>query len=526
MSDDEYVIGDDSSSAPEFSPGPAAPLLVSVLTESCEMCREMLPTFKVEQRGYDRLLISVPSSILPLSLSVANRFNMHPVLVDVDLTLSNNSFRAPAHINDVSNPYLGPSFGGWALVVDRLAGFFTPRFRPKPDYRCKVYILSPVGNASDRAIAQLVQEGFPLDAAQRALVLTRGDVKKAEDFLMTGATSFQAPDMLYEYEDCPLIYLIFEICDAFFNLIDHCCMCGSDLGVQGVKLSLCSKPMCVFAFRDIGVGASVIAELGRDPSAADLVISLASLSTNPWAAYAAQNPTYANMKDASADLPVALLEKNPQFWERLPAVGQMLSMGTDANLVQAIGRSYYEILRGILLSNRTHLIHLTDQLKIRECAKETDQFLVVISSPERELAFRQKKAQYGAHWLWHGSPPTSWLSILQNGLGLAAQGIVWHAALSTVSFGYSGKGGVIANKYKGSRYNGALSLIGLVESVKGPGLQGSGQVYTQRDLQGLNLRCLMVIKSQWAWDTVQNPPKFVPTLRDCLRDIAKQGLHT
>jgi hypothetical protein len=281
--------------------------------------------------------------------------------------------------------------------------------------------------------------------------------------------------------------------------------------------------MCLFGFRDIGVGASVIAELRRDPSAADLVISLASVSTNPWAQYAAQG---SNMKDASADLPVALLQKNPQFWRQLPAVAHMIAMGTDANLVQTIGRPYYEILRGILMSNRTHLIHLTDRLKINECAKETDQFLAVISSPERELAFRQKKAQYGAHWLWHGSPATSWLSILQNGLGLAAQGIVWHASISTVSFGYSAKGGAIQNKYSASRYTGQLSLIGLVESVKGPGLQGGGQVFTQRDLQGLNLRCLMVIKNPWTWDTVQSPPKFVPTLHDCLRDIAKSGLQT
>jgi hypothetical protein len=128
------------------------------------------------------------------------------------------------------------------------------------------------------------------------------------------------------------------------------------------------------------------------------------------------------------------------------------------------------------------------------------------------LVFRQKKAQYGAECLWHRSPACSWLSILQNGLGLAAQGIVWHATMSTISFGYSAKGGVIQNRYRNSIYAVPLSLIGFVESVKGPELQGGGQVFTQRNLQRLDMRCLMIIKGRYTWDTEKKPPSFVLTL--------------
>jgi hypothetical protein len=81
---------------------------------------------------------------------------------------------------------------------------------------------------------------------------------------------------------------------------------------------------------------------------------------------------------------------------------------------------------------------------------------------------------------------------------------------------------VIQNKYAASRYKGSLSLIGLVESVKGSGLGTQGpQVFTQTDLQGLMLRCLMIIRQPYAWDMVADPPKQVPTLQRCLQYIAK-----
>jgi hypothetical protein len=61
----------------------------------------------------------------------------------------------------------------------------------------------------------------------------------------------------------------------------------------------------------------------------------------------------------------------------------MTKVESDSVLIKMIARGYYEILRRILFSNRIHLIHLPDHLKIQERASATDQFLAVISSPER-----------------------------------------------------------------------------------------------------------------------------------------------
>jgi poly [ADP-ribose] polymerase 6/8 len=273
---------------------------------------------------------------------------------------------------------------------------------------------------------------------------------------MTGATPVRSPELAYEYDDCPLLFLVLEICEAFFDLTDHCCICGCELGIAGVKLSLCDKPGCLVRYRDIGIGSSVFVELRRDEAAADLIISLASVSAAPWEGY--------NV-DKGADLPLDLLASNPDFWSRLPSVAEMVETGSDASLVRRIGRPYYEILRRILLSNRAHLIHLDKRITVKECAEHTDQFLVLMTTPEKELAFRQRKAENGAVWLWHGSPATNWFSILQNGLGLRSQGIVFHSPYSEVSLGYSGKAGQTPNKYAKSRYPNAFTLIGLTESV-------------------------------------------------------------
>jgi poly [ADP-ribose] polymerase 6/8 len=527
--DVEWIIEDTDSDA-NFSSPETTFIAPTILVSNLDICRQVFPTFTFEQLDSDRFTVVVPSSILPRSLAVVNQFDRHPILVRVDVTLLNDSFRASAMIHDISHPLLGVSFCGRPLVVDAIRRFFSASFRPHSRYRCQVYVMEPIARPSDMSLARLVSEGHPVDAARRALVLTGGDISHAEDFLMTGATTFRPPEIGFTYDDCPLIYLIFEICEAFFNLTDHCCICGKDLGVQGVKASLCDSPVCLFGFRDIGVGSSVITELRRDPIAADLLISLASVSMAPFGTYfieIACTKVTARPTEGQADLPVRLLANHPNFWNELPPIAVMITRGTDAALIQMIGTDNYEILRGILLSNKTHLIHLPDELKVKECAAQTDQFFAIISSPERELAFRTLKAKHRASYLWHGSPASSWMSILQNGLGLASQGVVYHSPYSTTSLGYSGKGS-FPNKYRESQYKGAPILLGLVESVTGQGFkQGSEgpQEYTQSDFNGIVLRCLMIVKATFEWDAMHKPPKFVPTLHDCLQYLAKQGLH-
>jgi hypothetical protein len=418
------------------------------------ICRDALPQFGFELISSGRLVISVPSAILQLFVAVVNQFHKHTTLVRVDLPLLGKSFRDGASINEVSNPFPHDLFGGRSLVVDTIVRFFRPEFKPRGNYRCAVHVIKPLGPVNERDISVLVGKEFTPSRAQWALAAMDGNVGRAEDFQITGATIAKLSHAL-EYEELPLMYLVFEICEAFFDLTDHCCMCGKDLGVKGVKQALCPDPFCLFGFLDIGVGSSVITELHRGRAAADVVISPASVANNPLG----------QVKDGSADLLANALAQSPQFWNELPPVQQMTKVESDSVLIKMIGRWYYEILSRILFSNRTHLIPLPDHLKMQERARATDQFLAVISSPERELTFRQKKAQYGAFYIWHRSPATSWLSILQNGLGVRPHGRI------IASFG---------NCYRGClrlRRDGESMMPGFPPDGTRPARQGSDGVH-------------------------------------------------
>jgi hypothetical protein len=124
---EELIIGEEGSSA-DLIPINDAPYVPSVLDSNCCTAQGVFPNFTIEQRGYAGLFISVPSSILPLSLAVVNQFDRSPTPCTISLTLQNNSFRDIATVADISNPFLGPSFAGRAVLVDRISHFFTPKF--------------------------------------------------------------------------------------------------------------------------------------------------------------------------------------------------------------------------------------------------------------------------------------------------------------------------------------------------------------------------------------------------------------
>jgi hypothetical protein len=104
-------------------------------------------------------------------------------------------------------------------------------------------------------------------------------------------------------------------------------------------------------------------------------------------------------KETTAELPQKMFKENIEFWTRVPSVAEMRECMNDRELRQMIGKKDREILRSILLSNGIHLIHLPQELKIKERADTTDQFLSIISSPEKELMFREKKEEHDVLYL-------------------------------------------------------------------------------------------------------------------------------
>jgi hypothetical protein len=278
---------------------------------------------------------------------------------------------------------------------------------------------------------------------------------------------------------------------------------------------------------NLGVGSSVVNELRRDPVVADFLVAIASSASGT--------------KFFVPPLPPSLEDHASEFFRTLPAISAITGYATDKDLGDAIGNEFFEILRYILFTNRCHLIHLPRQLAIRECAEATEQFLCVVATPEKELVFQKKKGKNRSAWLWHGSFLNRWHSILHTGLqdlgrtSDATHGGPWfgdgvyQSNESAVSLGYAS--GTIghtgqntnANNYQKSQMPKLMQVLALCENVPGRLLKNvTRSEYTQRDPDGLIVRCLMVAKKQFAWDPYAKPPEHVPSLAECLAYIAER----
>jgi poly [ADP-ribose] polymerase 6/8 len=530
-SSEEIIIeGGDSDGAPFSEPSPSASELdvpyAPILPDLASLACAVLPEIQFVLLTPFRLEITIPSRVLPEAILIVNRLDASPTLLEFTLELKANSFQNPPAYLDLRHPVFGPNFPGRPLLSLAFARFFSTSYAPKPRYRSALYLLYPERPhpPDARALRELAQLGYGEDAATRALSLTRGNVAAARDLLLTGITDAVPPPPVLSYADCPILYLVLEIVDAFLDLTDHCCICGAALGVSGLRISNCGKELCVFGMASMGIGSSLAGELRRDPMVADLLVSLAS--------------SCFQTKFFVPPLPARLVPHAAQFFARLPPIAALMRFDSDAELEARIGKPFFEILRFIVFTNRCHLIYLPKQLGIQECIGSTEQFLCLVATPERELAFQRKKVA-GSAWLWHGSLLVRWHSILRTGLqdlGTtpdATHGGPWdgngvyETDESAVAFYYATEdetdGDIGENAYVNTKLPKQMTVLALVENVPGPALkQVQPNEYTQQDPEALLVRCLMVVTAEFQWNVYQKPPKEVPTLKKCLSFIASK----
>jgi poly [ADP-ribose] polymerase 6/8 len=520
--EEEVIIdGDPDESEIEFDCGPSSD---TRLRDMIAVCTAYFPWIQFTQFGSTDFEIVIPTSVLPRHLAIVNRFHESPTLLIGRFSLGDSSFRIPCRSITWTNPIHGSLFPGRCLLSSQIASFFSMFFRPPTLYRCQS-IFFEHGEIDSLHLQVLCNEGYDERAAIEALSLTFDNLQGAREYLFTGAILCNTPLTDVSYQDCPLLYLILEIVESFFRLLDHCSVCGKELGISGVKPSLCDSPVCFFSVTEIGLHSSVVNELRRDPLVADFLICLAS------AAY--------DTKFFVPPLPIQLVSHGIKFFKCLPSISTMSVCENDSALRELIGNESYEILRFILNSNRTHLVRLPDRLKLRTCANVTEQLLCVAAAPEKELTFRRKKGDSKSAWLWHGSTATRWYAILHTGLqdlgkspdrthaGADTFGPgVYQSQYSQVSIGYSQSGGRVDAKnthgYEKSTLPQPLIVLALVENLEGPLLKKvAAAEWTQRDLDGLIVRCLMIVKQQFQWDVQTEPPKRIPTLEEYLEWIEK-----
>jgi poly [ADP-ribose] polymerase 6/8 len=457
--------------------------------------------------GPGTIELSLPRGFLPLSMQAVYGFTRDPVLLQIRFALISFDWTQKPEWVDVRSPVYGTNFVGKPLVDAVFNDFFRPTYQRRPFYRSESYLLTPTGNADEIKLASLLSLGYEPQRAQAALVLCGNSRGQAIQFLRTGEVPQYESQIDIGYNDCPLLFLVLEIAECFLDLADHCCICRQALE-PGLKPSVCQGQLCQFQLSSIGLGRSVIHEIRQDSVVADLMVSIfsAALTTK----YLTPRPP-----DGFAEIDRILAELPPM--ETLQRTYR-----SDKDLRAGIGAQALDLLRWILLSNRSHLISLSSKFKLPQFG-DAHQFMSLISTPEAERAFRTSKEKYGSMYLFHGSEGSRWHSIIRNGLknasgtpmqahGAALGPGIYFARSSETSKGYAKWS---QNRYEKSIFGKELTILALCEVAKVPSLIDHQWAHTLIEEQACICRFILV-NGSYNVDVITNPILKVPRLRDVL----------
>lgn len=440
-------------------------------------------TFKTFMYGVDCILlpsrkyeVKIPRTFLPVTFQYSYGFMQHDIAINVDV-YPTDGWNNPYSKAIASHPITGPNFTGSILVRDTITKFFKDNYQPKTYYRSAPYFFSCSRNAESSKVALLIKKGFTELQSKRALSLCNNDIDESIQFLQTGQLN-----MSEHLEDCkppisyrenPLIYLVLEISDSVYDVQNHCSICHEIIS-PGIKPSTCEKESCKFSFIEIGVGTSLVQEIKRDLFVADLLVTtfLSALQMN-FLTPAPPNYTIKQIQNIS---------------KHFPPMSKIAQFDDDVSLCDTYGKDMVNLLRWIILSNRSQLFYLEKKIEIKSLASpKTFQFMALLSTPDQEEIFQQLKRKYGSFFMWHGSPTERWHSIIRTGIVVGSRlnygpcNAIFMASNSQTSLGYT-RGGR-QNCTKGSKLGNWVSIISILEVIKLPSGQNVTEIVDVRDPQ-------------------------------------------
>ena len=464
------------------------------------------------------LYLEIPSNFLPLALQSTFGFLNNKTLLEVTIELTEFSWKkTPRHI-ELKHPQYKTSYVGKPLINQIVTKFFSLFFEPRPKYKSASYLLSPPGEADSKLAYTLRDEGFDSNLVENALRIFHNDLAKSREFLRTGAEPPEDTKINIEYSSCPLLYLVLEICETFFDLCDHCCICGKELIEPGIKPACCDNPVCQFGLSELGIGNQVYQEIRRDPCAADLVFSLFATAL---------------YGDSPNPIPVnGGIQRMKKLCNDMPSMTYLVNKcHNDEELNAELGSDMMDLLRWVILSNRVQLISLPKSMELPafkgKCKK---MFMSLISTPKNEEIFRNYQSKYGSIFLWHGSNGIRWHSILRNGLinasgtklqanGAALGSGIYFARSSGTSNTYAQSS---ENGYKNSMLGRSVRVIGLCEVANVPELIDHSWAHTLTNEKAVIVRFLL-FDLEGTFDVIQRPPHNLPTLKDVLEYKANEA---
>lgn len=450
--DDEMVIGDDEDDNPfgleqtKSNDDEISTRIISFpafFNPQVLVCNQLAPFFEASSRE-NTLSFKIPTHFLPSSLQMVCGFYLSPILIEVMLSFKEDNWNSPLSQISASHPIFNQNYVGRPLALDTIRRFFTNSYMPKRKYICADFILN------------------------------KSQIKSLK------------------YENHQLLFLIFELIDVFIDIKDHCCICHEPLPFSVIKPSICHKKLCEVGFNEIGVGSSVAQEIRRDVYAADLLFSIFACS-------------FHNQKYMNPAPPPEILRNAERIFRSLPPMSTIAQNCTNDNeIIKKYGNDTLDLLRWVILSNKSQLIHLPEDLQLNSIGFST-QFMTLIASPQAEEAFQKKKKNNSnkSIYMWHGSGGDRWHSIIRNGLmnmsnkdcihGASYGPGIYLAADASTSLGYSQP---VQNLYSNSIFSSSLSLIALCEVVPVSQLKDFGGIATLQDEEAIIVRFIFPTTTQ------------------------------
>ena len=397
-------------------------------------------------------------------------------------------------------------------------------------------------------LRKLVEMGFNIGKATRALQLSEGDISTAatlccayDDILDTSdldpeeldrqlAIILSGKDACSE-EGCPddkafprsyLVDIVQYIQSRVPSLNEYCIICDQKhLFGHMLKPTVCNRELCCWAFQELGVASGATDFVAVSHEVINMLLTFAKEAVSSSRCDKIFDP-YPLVFDP-ADRTKKVIDPDRKDYatvssllSRIPTMKSVVSASSSPSVVSVLSRVSpyaYPLLNWIITSNRSFFVKVPDTLRISEL--NADQFLMLSSPPEKEKVFRSLRKQYGSVYAFHGSSLENWHSIVRNGLRNASgtslqvngaaygSGIYMSPFISTAAHYTRGSGS-------------GLTVVAVVEVINNRINKATSQVWTMPEESYVTTRMLLMFHGVDARSNPTTGDMIAPKIRSIM----------
>lgn len=344
----------------------------------------------------------------------------------------------------------------------------------------------PDRNYKIKEVSKLI-EIFKLPIPKAISLLEKDSYTKVESKLLEG---FKCPreSEIESIEQLSknniFILIVNKVKNRIINACSLCLICSNEVENSGMKPIICNTILCQTKYYDLGLGYSLDTEITMNEKTLDLQITLA------YSAFMSTSKTldFISLREGVTK------ESIKECMSVCPTISEMKTMISTSSLrkeLNFINSNLYGFIAWLMATNSAHIRPLTNEEMIPQL-NNTNQFVLLSSTPEKEARFRELKQQNKGKsiWAFHGSSITNWFTIIRTGLKIlsgtqymtsgSAHGIgLYFATNSGTSLGYSQKF-ITSNHYKSKLGNHPV-CVALCEIVPPKDLYRSGDFIVLRE---------------------------------------------